>query len=298
MTLLDAIAEGRAEIVRAHMEAGSDPNKAFVPPGIPAAGASALHLAVIKNDREITEVLLENGADIDLQAVDEFKGTALEWAAFYGIRDMVEYLVVEGADLNAKNALGTTPLDAAYADNPFIPENDLARFNEDRNFIREYLSQAGGNRSIPSLTLLEAIDQEDLDAVRSTLDSGADPNKTFVPPGLSAGGASALHLAVLKDNRKIAELILEHGADIDIRARDAAQGSPLEWAAFFGIRDMVEFMAAAGADLNAKNAYGTTPLDAATVDNPFIPESDLAQFNENRALIAEHLVEQGATSAQ
>ncbi len=143
MTLLDAIAEGRAEIVRAHMEAGSDPNKAFVPPGIPAAGASALHLAVIKNDREITEVLLENGADIDLKAADAFKGSPLEWAAFFGIRDMVEFLAESGADLNAKNAYGSTPLDAASADNPFIPESDLAQFNEDRALIAEYLIEQG-----------------------------------------------------------------------------------------------------------------------------------------------------------
>ena len=298
MTLLDAIAEGRADVVRDHMGAGSDPNKTFIPPGVPAAGASALHLAVIKNDREITKVLLDNGADIDLKAEDTFEGTPLEWAAFYGIRDMVEYLVTAGADMNAKNAFGTTPLDAAYADNPFIPEKDLARFNDDRNFIREYLSQAGGNRSIPKLTLLEAIDQEDLDAVRGTLASGADPNEVFIPPGLPAAGASALHLAVLKDSREIVELLLEHGADIDLRARDAAQGSPLEWAAFFGIRDMVEFLVDAGADPNAKNAYDTTPLDAASADNPFIPEEDLAQFNADRALIAEYLTSKGAESGQ
>ena len=289
MTLLDAIAEGRVEIVRDHISSGADPNKAFIPPGLPAAGASALHLAVISDNREIAEILLEGGAEIDIAARDPFHGPPLEWAAFYGIKDMVVLLVDSGAGLNAKNAFGTTPLDAAYADNPFIPKEGLQELNENRDFVREDLNAAGGKRSNPKLTLLEAIDREDLDAVHSLLDSGAYPNQAFIPPGLPAAGASALHLAVLKNEREIARVLLDNGADIDIRAKDEARGTPLEWAAFFGIRDMVIFLVEAGADLNAKNAFGTTPLDAASADNPFISEKDLAQFNEDRAFIGEYL---------
>ena len=35
------------------------------------------------------------------------------------------FLVEAGADVNAKNAIGTTPLDAAYADNSFASGEDL-----------------------------------------------------------------------------------------------------------------------------------------------------------------------------
>ena len=54
------------------------------------------------------------------------------------------FLVESGADLNARNAFGTTPLDATAADNTFIPKEDLEEFNENRAFIREYLSARGG----------------------------------------------------------------------------------------------------------------------------------------------------------
>ncbi len=296
LTLLDAIDQGRVDAVRTHMESGADPNKSFIPPGLPAGGASALHLAVLKDNREITEVLLDSGADIDIRARDAFQGTPLEWAAFYGIREMVVFLVEVGADLNAKNALGSTPLDAAYADNPFVPNEDVDEFVENRAFIRESLSAGGGERGTPKLTLLDAIDQEDVEALRSLLDSGADPNQTFIPPGLPAAGASALHLAVLKDNREVVEALLERGADIDVRARDESGGSPLEWAAFFGIREMVVFLVEVGADLNAKNAFGTTPLDAAYAENPFISEKDQKEFNESRAFISEYLFEKGGKS--
>ena len=141
--LLDAIDQGNADVVREHMEFGTDPNETFIPLGFPFAGASALHLAVLKNDQEIAQILLDNGADIDIRARDTFQGSPLEWAAFFGIKGMGVFLVESGADLNAKNAFGTTPLDATVSDNPFISGEDLEEFNESRAFLREYLSARG-----------------------------------------------------------------------------------------------------------------------------------------------------------
>ena len=42
------------------------------------------------------------------------------------------------------SGLGTTPLDAASADNAFISKEDLEEFNETRAFLKEYLSARGG----------------------------------------------------------------------------------------------------------------------------------------------------------
>ena len=150
----------------------------------------------------------------------------------------------------------------------------------------------------PGMPLLDAIDQDNANVVRDHMEFGTDPNETFIPPGFPAAGASALHLAILKDNREIAKILLDNGADIDIRARDTFQGSPLEWAAFFGIRDMGVFLVESGADLNSKNAFGTTPLDATASDNPFISKADLEEFNENRAFLREYLSTRGGKSGQ
>ncbi len=150
----------------------------------------------------------------------------------------------------------------------------------------------------PGMPLLDAIDQDKADVVREHMEFGTDPNKTFIPPGFPFVGASALHLAVLKDNREIAEILLGNGADIDIKARDAFQGPPLEWAAFFGIKDMGVFLVELGADLNSKNAFGTTPLDATISDNTLIAKEDLEEFNENRAFLREYLSARGAKSGR
>ena len=143
LPLLDAIDQENADVVRAHMEIGTDPDKSFVPSGIPFAGASALHLAVLKDNQEIVQLLLDNGADIEIKALDEFKGSPLEWAAFFGIKDMAVFLVESGAGINSKNAYGTTPLDATSSNNPFTPEEDRKQFDENRFFLRQYLSEKG-----------------------------------------------------------------------------------------------------------------------------------------------------------
>ncbi len=54
------------------------------------------------------------------------------------------FIVESGADLNSKNVFGTTPLDATASDNPYISEEDREEFNENRAFLREYLSTKGG----------------------------------------------------------------------------------------------------------------------------------------------------------
>ncbi len=298
LPLLDAIDQEDTDVVRAHMEIGTDPDKTFIPPGIPFAGASALHVAVLKDNREIVQLLLDNGADIDIRALDDSKGSPLEWAAYFGLKDMAVFLAKSGAYINARNAYGTTPLDAAYANNPFIPEEDRNRFNANRDLISAYLIEKGAQSTTPVLTLLDAIDQDNTNAVRAHMESGTDPDKTFIPPGLPFAGASALHVAVLKDNREIVQILLDNGADIDMQASDEFKGSPLEWAAFFGIKDMAVFLVESGADINSRNAYGTTPLDATSSDNPFIPEEDRKQFDENRFFLRQYLSEKGTQSGR
>ena len=55
---------------------------------------------------EAVRVLLEAGADID--AVNEADFTALHGAAFRGLNEVVEYLVAQGADIDARDFRGRT----------------------------------------------------------------------------------------------------------------------------------------------------------------------------------------------
>ncbi|MCE2466235.1 MAG: ankyrin repeat domain-containing protein [Dehalococcoidia bacterium] len=148
VSLLEAIDQEDVELVRAHMEFGTDPDEMFIPPEYPFAGASALHLAVLKDNEEIVGILLEGGANIDIKAREYFQGTPLDWAAFWGIKDMGVLLVEKGADVNSRTVVNSTPLDAAKADNPFIQVGQLEEFLENREFIQDYLAANGGKLGV------------------------------------------------------------------------------------------------------------------------------------------------------
>ena len=126
------------------MAYGTDPNDVFIPPDIPFEGASALHLAVLKSNAPIVQVLLDNGADIEIKAKDVFEATPLIWAAYWGIPEMVRVLLEAGANINAEDANGFTPLDAASVENPFIAQEDVETFISGRAEIRELLKEYGG----------------------------------------------------------------------------------------------------------------------------------------------------------
>ena len=142
--LLSAINYDLVEVVEQHMAYGTDPNDVFIPPKIPFEGASALHLAVLKSNAPIVEVLLDNGADIEIKARDAFKATPLIWAAYWGLPDMVRLLLDAGAKVNAEDTNGFTPLDASSVENPFVSKEDAETFIRGRAKIREVLKEHGG----------------------------------------------------------------------------------------------------------------------------------------------------------
>lgn len=96
---------------------------------------------------------------------------------------------------------------------------------------------------------------QDLGKVRLALKAGADADEQDV-----AFGVSPLAMAALNGNVNLAEVLLDHGAHVDVRNRDGS--TPLSGAAFLGRSDMLEFLLREGADPDAKNAAGGTVLEA------------------------------------
>jgi len=73
---------------------------------------TSLHYAAGEGHTKVVELLIANGADVN--AKDEVGWTPLHLAAYWGGKDIVELLIATGADVNAKDKHGETPLDFAH----------------------------------------------------------------------------------------------------------------------------------------------------------------------------------------
>ena len=117
--------------------------------------------------------------------------------------------------------------------------------------------------ALTTQSLITAIDTEDAESVKEILDSGINPNKNPVPEGFPLVGAYPLHLAVVKGNKEIVQMLLVYGAQIEGKAKNKDEATPLHWAAFFGRKDMISLLINAGAPMNVLDSNHATPLDAA-----------------------------------
>ena len=110
-TIHQAASFGRIEDVKQHLAAGTDVN-------LVSDGFTPLHIAGWTGTKEIVELLIKNGADVN--ATHNGGGTPLHWAARKGQKEIVELLISNGANVNAQDEDGGTPL--FYASNPDIAD--------------------------------------------------------------------------------------------------------------------------------------------------------------------------------
>merc|ERR1712039_1049746 len=71
-------------------------------------GITALGYAIGANRGAVAKLLIEKGADPF--CVDDSGNSGLHYAAAYGRKEMLEYLMSAGGDVNKKNTQGQTPL--------------------------------------------------------------------------------------------------------------------------------------------------------------------------------------------
>ncbi len=101
--LHNMIVFGRTEIAKLLIEKGADVNAKNNHSETPLFGA------IITNQIGMTKLLIENGANI--KSRDKNRWTALHWATWGNKKkEIISLLVKKGADVNAKNKYGNTPL--------------------------------------------------------------------------------------------------------------------------------------------------------------------------------------------
>ena len=125
ISIHDSAKDGNIEAVKQHLAAGADVNA-----GRSDGGGTPLHFAAGWGHKEIAELLIAKGADVNAKSegLDMDGWTPLHCAAVFGKNEVVELLIAEGADINAKNRGGVTPLyDAAFKGHKEIAELLIAK---------------------------------------------------------------------------------------------------------------------------------------------------------------------------
>lgn len=163
--------------------------------------------AVKAGDLDLVRALLVEGADV--QARDDNGRTALHMAAYRGHSEVADFLVAKGADVNATSDKGETPLHCS----------GVLRCHPD------IFRQHGMGRP---------FEQE------------------------------------VKTRQAVAQRLLSHGAKVDTVA--AYHWTPLHLAAYCGNRGVAELLLAQGASVSAVDSEGNTPLHVAVFGRTRVAE--------------------------
>ena len=100
-----AAASGNLEVIKQHLEAGTDVDVKDTP-----GGSTPLLVAAAFGQVETAKFLIEKGANANATSNDG--ATALHGAAFFCRTEIVKLLLSKGAVVDTKNTRGETPLDA------------------------------------------------------------------------------------------------------------------------------------------------------------------------------------------
>lgn len=116
-------------------------------------------------------------------------------------------------------------------------------------------------------TLLWAAKENHVILAKTLLKLGVDPN--FTPKGLSFAmyGATALGLASYYGNTVMLDLLVKHGAEINLK--DKNHSSPIFFAISNGQVAAVETLLTLGGNINLPDEHGATPLMYAIQRNQY-----------------------------
>jgi uncharacterized protein len=208
------------------------------------------------------------GADADVNRRNADGSTPLQWAVYEGDIAEARRLVAAGADVNLANDYGATPMSLAA---------EVANTE-----IIELLLAAGANADSPNadgMTALMLVARTgSVEAAKPLLEHGAtvDARESF-------GGQTALMWASARRHPQMIELLISRGAAVDARSAvrdyqrhiqaegrpkslDAGGFTPLLYAARENCLACVDVLLKHGADIDLPDPEGVSPLLVAVMN--------------------------------
>ena len=248
--LLFAARSGDAESIRLLAAAGADVNDAL------PDGASALIVAAHSGHRHAAMTLLEKGANPNANAVGY---TALHAAVLRSDVELVKALLARGADPNAPMTMGTP----------------VRRNSQDFELPKTLLG------ATPYALAAKFLEPEIMRALASASANTRQPMKDGATPLMAAAGMGIAApaqdekrgtdrrgLAILDggivepESRVLETVTTAIALGSDLEATNPSGETALHIASAQGYETVVQALAERGANLNARNARGQTPLGA------------------------------------
>uniref|UniRef100_A0A6P7GSJ5 Ankyrin-3-like n=1 Tax=Diabrotica virgifera virgifera TaxID=50390 RepID=A0A6P7GSJ5_DIAVI len=215
-------------------------------------GLTPLLIAVICKYKDIVNILIEAGADTSV--TDNFQNTLLHLAVINNSKEITLLLIKNGANKESRNGIGATPLLIAVESNYKDIANILIEAGADilvTNVFRMEIPlypavKCNGHTTVVELLLKHKTNVYSINAYNVIENNFPE---------------TLLHLAVIKNSKEVTLLLINNGANKEIRNKDGA--TPLLMAVDYNYEDIVKILIEAGANVNARNDFDTSSLDMA-----------------------------------
>ena len=254
-----ACKKGKTEVVKLLLSRGASPNSG-------TTDMHPIHTACRGQHYDSVKLLLEYKADVTVR--DTNGKTALHRALEFttrrsdNISDLSQLLLDKGADIDAESDDGETPFYVACS-NGLTPV--VAK-------MLECGAKVDGN-SGKKLPLIAACTNKHTSVVQLLLTNGADPNAIEKGDVDRYRRTLSLHIATADGNSELVELLLKHGASIDvvdtkgntalhhaIQQRSTLARYSGKVVASSNAKSVLDILLENKADVNVVNNSGETPI--------------------------------------